>query len=305
MALVQGNWAALLEPGLRSIFETTRAPLVAESRIPALFNVTTSSKYQEHDQGLGGMSDWEEYNGDIEYDDTELAWKTTYTHVEYAKGIAIERALVDDDQYNVIASRVRLLALTAQRTMEKHAASVFNNAFSASYTGGDSVALCGAHPYSPTNSTTHSNTGTTALSYDAVISTRRLMREFVDARGEMVPIMPNLLLVPPELEETAFSITRALNEPTDGSTTSEPTNPNYVRSKGFDYIVWDYLTDANNWFMIDSTLGKQFLNWFNRVPLEFAADPNSDYALMARYRGYMRYSYGWSDWRWIYGHNVT
>lgn len=306
MALVQGNWGVLLEPGLRSVFETTRAPLIAESRVPLLYNVLSSSKYQEHDQGLGGMSDWNEYNGDIEYDETALGWKTTYTHVEYAKGIAIERALWDDEQYNVINTRVRLLALTAQRTREKHAASVFNNAFSSSYTGGDSKALCATdHPYSPTNSTTHGNKGTTALSYDAVIATRQLMRAFVDDTGEMVPIMPDTLLVPPELEETAFYVTRAINQPSEGSTTSEPNVPNYVRSKGINVVVWDYLTDANNWFLIDSSLGKQFLNWFDRVPLEFASDPNSDYRLMARFRGYMRYSYGFSDWRWIYGHEVT
>jgi len=39
--------------------------------------------------------------------------------------------------------------------------------------------------------------------------------------------------------------------------------------------------------------------------LDFAMDPTSDYTLEARFRGYMRYSYGWSDWRWVYGHTVT
>ena len=70
-------------------------------------------------------------------------------------------------------------------------------------------------------------------------------------------------------------------------------------------IVWDYLSDTNNWFMIDSMLAKMYLNWYDRVPMEFAMDPTSDFSLEARFRGYMRYSYGWDDWRWIYGHNVS
>jgi len=80
---------------------------------------------------------------------------------------------------------------------------------------------------------------------------------------------------------------------------------NFVKRVGIQYLVWDYLTDANNWFMIDPGLCKMFLQWFDRVPLEFAEDPTSDFSLEARYRGYQRYSYGWSDWRFLYGHAVT
>lgn len=301
--LIHENWAVLMEPGLRAIFELARQPIITESRIPLFFNMTTSTKAQEHDQGLGGMSDWKEYEGRVEYDDTELGYKTTYTHVEYAKGIQIERKLVDDDQYNVINNRVSLLGLTAERSREKAGASVFNNAFSSSYVGGDSVALCGAHPYSPTNSTTQSNAGSTALSYDAIIATRKLMRAFKDDTGELTPVMPDILLIPPGLEETAYYATQAMNIPTTGTTTSAPTSPNFVR--GLRYVVWDYLSDTNNWFLIDSQLAKRHLNWFDRIPLEFAVDPTSDFNLFARYRGYMRYSYGFSDWRWIYGHAVS
>ena len=80
---------------------------------------------------------------------------------------------------------------------------------------------------------------------------------------------------------------------------------NYVKSIVSNVVVWDYLTDANNWFVIDSTLAKIYLNWIDRVPLEFEMDPTSDFTLEARFRGYMRYSYGWSDWRWVYGHEVS
>jgi hypothetical protein len=297
---ISEQWAELLEPGLRQIFEVATGELAAESKIPVLFNVQTSDKAQEHDLGVGSFGNWSEYKGAIEYDEPEQGWKTTYTHVEFARGFKVERKLVKDDQYNVINQRPQKLAVGAMRKREIDAASVFNNAFSSSYVGGDSVELCGAHPYSPSNATTQANNGTTALSYDAVIATRKLMRAYKDDRGELIPIMPDTLIVPPELEDTAWGILNSVNKP--GTTDNDG---NFVRSRNIRLEVWDYLTDANNWFMADNRLMKMFLNWFDSEPLEFAADPTSDYRLEARYRGYMRYSYGWSDWRWVYGHEVA
>ena len=194
-------------------------------------------------------------------------------------------------------------AIDSHHTLiEKDAAGVFNNAFTATgYNGGDGVSLCdGSHPYSPSNASTQDNEGTTALSYQAIVDTRELMRAFEDDRGELVQVNPDTLLVPPELEEEGFAIMRTMNK-----VDTADYHANFVASKLTNLIVWDYLTDANNWFLIDSRLAKLYLNWFDRVPLEFEMDPTSDFRLEARFRGYMRYSYGWSDWRWVYGHTVT
>ena len=297
---IQEQWAELLEPGLRSIFDKQKDAIVAESRIPTLFNVIGSTKAQEHFLGVGGFGDWNAYDGVIEYDDNVQGWKTTLTHEEYTKGFKVGRKLVDDDQYSIINPQPKGLALSATRTREKHAASVFNNAFSGSYLGGDSVALCGSHPYSPVDTTTHGNAGTTALSYDSVVATKKLMRLFVDDRGEYVTVMPNLLLIPAALEDTAWTIVNSMNKP--GTADNDG---NYVGSQGWQVLVWDYLTDANNWFMIDQAMMKMHLMWLDRVPLEFTMDPTSDFNLEAKFRGYMRYSYGWSDWPWLYGHAVS
>ena len=299
--MISEQWAELLEPGLRTLFEIQRTALVAESRVPLLFNIQTSNKAAEHNLGIGGFGDWKEYKGRVEYDQFEKGFQTNYTHIEFIDGFKVARSLVDDDLYNVINPMPRGLAMAGMRKREKDAASVFNNAFSASYVGGDSVALCSAsHPYSPSNATVQGNAGTTALSYDAVEATRKLMRAYKDDRGELVPISPDTLVVPPGLEETAWTVFNTVNKP--GTANNDG---NFVRSKLNKVIVWDYLSDTNNWFMIDSMLAKMYLNWYDRVPMEFAMDPTSDFSLEARFRGYMRYSYGWDDWRWIYGHNVT
>ena len=65
----EAQWAELLEPGLREIFEVQRDALAAVSRIPMLFHLGDSIKAHEHFLGAGSMNLWEEYKGSISYDD--------------------------------------------------------------------------------------------------------------------------------------------------------------------------------------------------------------------------------------------
>jgi phage major head subunit gpT-like protein len=297
---ISEQWAELLAPGLKAIFNLQVDALAATAKAPLFFNVQGSTRANEYALNVGGFGDWKEYKGAIEYDDFDQGYKTTFTHVEYARGFKVERKLVDDDLYSIINARPAGLALSAMRKREKDAADIFNNAF-ASGLGADSQYLCDdAHPASPANTaTTQDNAGSSALSRDAIIETRRLMREFKDDRGELIQVMPDILLVPPELEDEAVVYTASTQKP--GSADNDV---NFANRLGLQVVVWDYLTDATNWFMIDSRLAKQHLWWFNRVPTEFDLDPQSNYLLEAKFRGYARYSLGFSDWRWCYGHSV-
>ena len=298
---ISENWVELLTPGLRSIFEVQKDALAAEAVAPKLFGVSSSRKAQEFDLGTGGFGDWNEYKGGIEYDDNDQGFKTTYTHTEYARGFKVERKLVDDDLYNIINKRPAGLAMAAMRKREKDAADIFNNAF-ASGAGADGQFLCdGSHPFSPANTTsTQNNAGTSALNRASIIETRRLMRKFTDDRGELIVMRPDTLVVPASLEDEAYVQLQSKLQP--GTADNDKS---FVNSLGLKVIVWDYLTDDNNWFMIDSAMAKLQLNWFDRVMLEFALDPKSDFDLEARYRGYMRYSLGFSDWRFVFGHLVA
>ena len=294
------NFGYLLDPGLRKIFMDEYA--LPEGQKDNLYGIEKSNKSVEYDLGIGGTGDLQEFDGTIAYDDFKQQYRTSYTHKEWVKGMKIERKLVDDDLYSIINKRPQQLAMVARRTQEKHAASLFNAAFGTSiFSGGDGLALCAlasaGHTYVGT-ATKVGNYGTTALSATAVEATRLLMRQFTDETDNLMVARGDTLLIPPSLEETAWEIVNAT-----GKMDTAENNPNFNKGK-YKIIVWDYLTDSNNWFMIDSKMSKMYLKWFNRVPTEFNKDKDFD-TYISKWSVYTRYSFGFSDWSWIYGHAVA
>jgi len=239
--IVSEGFGYLLDPGLRKIFMDEYSQ--PEGYREALFGMEKSNKAVEYDLGIGGTGDLHEFDGTISYDDFRQQYRTSYTHKEWCKGMKIERKLVDDDLYSIINKRPQQLAMVARRTQEKHACSVFNSAFNTTvFSGGDGQALCAdAHTFVGT-SETNDNAGSTALSATAVEATRLLMRQFTDETDNLLISRGDTLLVPPNLEETAWEIVNA-----SGKMDTADNNPNFNKGK-YKIIVWDYLSDSNNWF---------------------------------------------------------
>ena len=307
--MLASQWPRFLLPLIRKEW---LAGMGAAPAAPSFqfFNVQSSTHSVEYSQGIGELGLVPEYNsasaegkaGAIEYDSFSALYESTFTHKEFALGTSIERKLWDDDQQGLIRRRATSLGDTFGVTRSYHAASLFNNAFSASYVGSDSVALCSAsHPINKDKSTTYyDNLDTTPLSYSAVIAAIKAGAAMTNDRELPRPIMYDTILVPTALQDVAFEVTKSVLKPDTANN-----NANFLNGKGLNIVIDPYLTDTNNWFMIDSAQAKQHLLWFNRVLPEITMDPSSDYNLVAKYRGYMRYSFGWDDARWIYGHNVT
>ena len=308
MPLTSGNFPDLLKPGLKRIFD------IAMSRprpmMEMLFGVEASTRFEESYQGMGAMGTVPRFEGTVPYHNFDAGYRTDIRNYEFAFGIQVERRLADDDQFGQINRRASNMADAFNNTIETDAANVFINAFTdsgtnrmgASTNGADGVALLStAHPYSPANSgTTQSNEGTLALTIDNLDTTRQAMRNIVDDKGNLLGVNPSMLLVPPELERTATQIVseRAIYEPG-----SAQYDVNMFAGR-FRPVVWDRLTDSNAWFLIDEALMKQHLIWQWRIRPEFSQAEDFD-GLTAKYRGYMRYGIGWTDWKWIYGQNPS
>ena len=308
MPLTSGNFAALLRPPLVRAFNLAMGR--PQPMIDMLFKVESSTQYEEQYQGLGAQGLVPPFDGTVPYTDFDAGYRVDIRNYEFAQGLQIERRLVDDNQGNQIAGRAQNMADAFGITQEADAASIFINAFTdagtnrmgATTNGADGVALLSAaHPHSPANTNnTQANEGTLALTIDNLDTTRQAMRNFTDDTGQLLGINPDMLLVPPELERTATQLVseRAIYEP--GSAQYDVN----MFSGRFRPVVWNRLTDANAWFLIDSTLMKQHLIWQWRIRPEFSQAEDFD-GLTAKYRGYMRYGIGWTDWRFIFGQNPS
>lgn len=306
--IVSENFPDLLEPGLRAIF-TEQYDLLPQMR-PLIFNVQSADTSYVKDSSIGGFGDAQPFQGTIPYDDVFQGNDVTYNHIEYAKGFKVERTLWDDDLYNIIQKKPMALAQASHRTEEKLAADVFNNAFTGSGTitidgvnvlvNTDSVSMCNSAHSSGSGriATTFSNTGTSQLSPTSVEASRREMASFKDDTNNLISVSPDTLLVPRALEETAWQIIS-----TRGEVASAQNNANFHYGR-YKLAVWDYLSSSSAWWLIDSVQSQMFLNWYDRVPMEFFQDKDFD-TLVAKFAVYWRASWGWSDWRWLFGNNPS
>jgi len=311
MVMAAANWAELFTPQLTEAFFVgfTDSGRRA-SMIDGIFNTLTSERQFEEHLGVGqfGSDGWSfEKSGRVQYDEPNKGYKTTFTHTEFAKGFVVQRKTIDDNLTQIPLDQAGNLGDSAFRKREKDAASVFVNGFTDTGTtdsgfpiaGADAVGLLSlVHPYSPADSTTQANEGTLALTKANVQTTRTAMMKFTDDRGDILNVMPDLLMVPPELEDDALVINKSTLDP---ASANNAINPNQGR---LSTKVWYYLTDSNAWFMIDTARMKRDLIWYDRIPLEFGREEDFD-TFEAKFRAYMRYSRNWRDYRWIYGQNPS
>lgn len=316
--MISENWPTLLVPGLRKIFFTKMRAREELFKRTQIFPTDTSNRAYEEYQGIGELSTdgWGNFEkaGRVSYDAPEPWYKTRLEHREFAKGMSAKRKLMDDNLYpgapipRVITQRAEILGSSAALYREKSAANVFINGFTDtgtdvegfSVTGADGVGLLStAHPYGPSNTgSTQANEGTLALTSDNLIATKNAMRKFKDDVGELIAVHPDTLLVPPELEETAIKITSGELDPDSANNTIN------VNRGRYRVVVWDYLTDVNAWFLIDSALKSEHLIWLDRILPEFNAEMNKD-TMIGEWVAYMRYSRGWDAWQWIMGQNPS
>jgi phage major head subunit gpT-like protein len=290
------NWPDLLEKDFTKIYFDQYKTLPV--MVPDLFNVQRSDAAFEKTSAVGTVPDFVEFTGRVQEVSPTQAYDKTFTFTEYAAKIDIQRKLAADDQYRVMSRYPKNLASSASRSREKLGAQIFDLAFTFEPTDGDGAELCASdHASNVTGIAAQSNEGTSALSATSVETTRIAMNKFTDDIGEKISIDPNTIIIPIDLEQTGWEIINS-----KGKVDTANNNANFHQGK-YKMIVWNRLGDANDWFMTDYSMQKDYLLWWNREPVQFFQDKDSD-TMVACYLGYYRVGTGWDDWRWIYGQLV-
>lgn len=309
--LVSSQFMRLLDDRLRKVYVDSFKEL--PSMVDQLFGVVKSDKAWEEFYGIGAVPDIPAFNGLLEYLSVAPQYYTRIEPKEFAGGIQIERKLLDDDRYDVIKSRQNGLVESLHRVKEKYGAQSFGYAFSSALqfaTSEEGVALCStAHTTKSGASTTSgfSNAGTTALSKTAIGATRILMRQFRNETGQRIVIEPDTLIVPDSLYDTACE---AIGRSDAGATSDrDPDSANgkiNVQFNRWKIIAYPRLDDydTNNWFMVDSKQMKNYLIWIDRIAPDIMTEKDFE-SMMFKQAIYARFGYGFTDWRFIYGQNVS
>lgn len=298
------NFGKLLEPGLRKIFFETYDEI--PEQYTKIYNVEDSTKAREHDWGMGAFGDWEQRESQfdtVSYKKLSPGLERVYIHEAFTQGFMVTREMNDDDQYRQIQKMPQAMARSGRAKVEKDAMlpllrgfdDVATNPESAIY---DGKALFDEHPLLD-SAKTFSNKVEGVLNDVNLKKALQVMRETPDEAGNLIQMKATKLIIPPALEDTAM---RLLNSSQIAGTELNDTNK-FLKSSGLEIVVLDYLGAAaggsdTHWFLQDGS--RHELNFFWRVRPEFKWDESFD-DFVAKYRGYMRYSFGVSDWRGLIG----
>lgn len=260
---------------------------------PDWFDVETSDKAYEEDVEISGFGVLREKGqGEAANYDAEIQGSVTrYTHVAYAGGYIVTFEELRDDLYEVVSKRRSgMLAFAGRQTEEIVAASIFNNGFSSSFTGGDGQSLFSASHPSIAGNWSNLLTTSADLSEVAVEDLGIQIMQATDYRGNKIALIPRFLGVPTNLWYDANRIVHSVLQ-NDTSTNAI----NVIKASGMfgeGIKVNPYLTSATAWFIrTDAMYGSRFL-WRDK-PM-FDTDNEFD-TKNAKALQYMRFSCGWTD----------
>lgn len=298
MAISRAQLLKELLPGLNALFGLEYKTYGEQHK--EIFETETSERSFEEETKLSGFSAAPVKNegSAITYDNGQEAWTARYNHETIALGFSLTEEAIEDNLYDSLSGRyTKALARAMAYTKQTKGASILNNGFSASYPGGDGVALfSNAHPL--VSGGTNSNVPVTAadLNETSLESACIQIAQWTDERGLLIAAKPRKLIVPPELQ---FVATRLLRTELRVGTTDNDINAlknNGNISQG--YTVNNFLTDGDAWFL--TTDVHNGLKHFVRAPIANGMDGDFESGNV-RYKSRERYSFGWSDPLGVYG----
>lgn len=298
MAMNRANFAKQLEPGLNTLFglEYKRHP----EQWRGIFEVNSSGKAFEEDVLMEGFGEApvKAEGAAVAYDTASEVWTSRYNHQTIAIAFSITEEQEEDGLYGSTASKyVKAQARSMQHTKEIKGANILNNGFDSNYTGGDGVELFStAHP------TTQAGNQRNELATSADLSETSLEQMLIDIsdmkddRGLPIAAMGTKLIIPTALQFVAERLLKS-----NLRTATAENDVNAIKSMGMisgGAHVVQRLTDTDAWFMLTDV--PDGLKFFQRVGLKKGMEGDFETGNV-RYKARERYSFGWTDWRGVFG----
>jgi len=297
MAISRNQLVKELEPGLNALFglEYDRY----ENQHTEIFDTENSDRAFEEEVMLSGFGSAQvkPEGSSVNYDDATETFTARYTHETLALAFSITEEAVEDNLYDKISSRyTKALARSMSNAKQVKGANILNRAFNSSYTGGDGLELC---------STAHVTLGGNVkneLSTAADLNETSLEQALIDIagmkdeRGMKISLNGAKMIIPVNLQFTAERLMKSSQR-----VATADNDINAVKSMGMipqGYVVNNFLTDTDAWFI--KTDAPNGMKHFQRTPVSTKMEGDFDTGNV-RYKARERYSFGWSDWRGIFG----
>jgi len=297
MAISRQQLAKELEPGLNALFGLEYKNY--ENQHSEIFDSESSDRAFEEEVMLGGFAQAavKPEGSGVSYDQANESFTARYSHETIALAFSITEEAVEDNLYDSIAKRyTKALARSMANTKQIKAANVLNNGFDTA-NGGDGKALM-ADDHPTISGATQKNELTTSadLSETSLEQAMIDIAGFKDERGLKIAARGLKMIIPSALQFTAERILKS-----NQRVGTADNDINALSSKGMlpqGYVVNNFLTDDDAFFI--KTDVPNGLKHFTRAAIKTAMEGDFDTGNM-RYKARERYSFGFSDWRGIFG----
>ena len=297
MAISRQQLAKELEPGLNALFGLEYANY--ENQHLEIFDVENSDRAFEEEVMLSGFANAavKSEGSAVTFDTAQEAFTSRYTHETVALAFALTEEAIEDNLYDTIATRyTKALARSMANTKQIKGANVLNNGFSSSFPGGDGKELFATDHPSQSGDQKNELSTSADLSETSIEQALIDIAAFTDERGLKIAARGVKMIIPSELQ---FTAERIMKSPARVGTADNDLNA--IASKGMipqGYVVNNFLTDTDAFFI--KTDVPNGLKMFERAPIKTAMEGDFDTGNV-RYKARERYSFGFSDWRGVFG----
>ena len=298
MAINRAQLVQELEPGLNALFGLEYSRY--ENEHTEIFDTENSDRAFEEEVMLSGFGE-APVKGEgaaVSYDYAQETFTARYSHETVALAFALTEEAIEDNLYDSISARyTKALARSMSQTKQVKAANVLNNGFSTSFPGGDGQPLMTTgHPTLTAGDQANEPSTAADLNETSLENAMIDISAFKDERGLKTNVQARKLIVPPALQ---FVADRLINTPNRVGTSDNDINALRNMSMLPDgYVVNHFLTDTDAFFI--KTDAPNGLKHFVRSPMATGMEGDFETGNM-RYKARERYSFGFSDWRGIYG----
>ncbi|MCD6448890.1 MAG: Mu-like prophage major head subunit gpT family protein [Thermotogaceae bacterium] len=272
-----------------------------ETVFDKIFNVVNSQDAYNRFAGFTGIGliPKKEEGVNANFDEPKQKYSKTFTPVTYSLGVRITKEAFDDDKSGHLRKIPAMLASSARATLETYCAQIFDRSQNSSYLGADGKVLCATdHPlYGSSSTTSFSNrpTNNVDLSVSALEAAIAAMRTTPNDQGIPTALRPKYLLVHPSNWATVIQL---LKNPEKAGTANRDINA--IKEVGLVPIIWDYLTDTDQWYILTEKQYHQLMAIMREKinTKSYEAPDNTDDAI---YRVRFRFAVGWVSPLGVYG----